>query len=188
MEILKINPKPRVDSLIWEHVTKTILGLIGFFALLIFGPLFILSGRNGGRGKESLIEGLIDFYQENPLIFLFAPIFGAIIFNLSTIIKNFKKHHIIKISQSENLNTTDIELISSYSNKPKIVSITNEGLVIKRKIIDSIIFGKSSYFELRTKSGLTIARINPDNPIYSKQQKRIDRTIEYYKKTHANTR
>ena len=187
MDILKIIPESRKDSLIWEHIIKSLFAAVGFIVLLIFGPMFMTTNRHQpGKVNKQDLNFILDLYQENPWIFVVGPILGLLAFNLLTILKNLEKEHIIGIQIDKNSNETVIELISLYSNKSVFKKTTETSLIFEMKKEESFFQGKREILKLLSSNGRLLGLIILGNGIYGKQKVLVEKAIEQINSTEPN--
>lgn len=164
MTILSITPPKRTAGLIWEHAMKTVVGFVGTFALLIFGPGFL--GGRGGSSKNSLFAKIIKFYMEYPAVVMIVSVLGLLLFNVEAIRYNTRKLFVVSIVYDEAMGIMRFEMVSLYSNARRQWLVPVSDLVLERKEKKRIVAGVTRYHQFSTRAGEVIGRVDFENLIY----------------------
>ena len=143
---------------------KTVVGFVGTFALLIFGPGFL--GGRGGSSKSSLFAKIIAFYMECPAVVMIVSVLGLLLFNVEAIRYNTQKLFVVSIVYDEAVGIMRFEMISLYSNARRQRLVPVSDLVLERKEKKRIVAGVTRYHQFSTRAGEVIGRVDYENLIY----------------------
>mgnify|MGYP003648720552 CR=1 FL=1 len=166
-------PLPKDKShIFWEHAMKTVFAIVGTFALMFFGPMFIAAGSSKTRANDDLALNFVGFFLERPALQFSICFIVAIIYNILVYRKNKKANNIVGIKIHDQ--TVELEMNNLIFNHPTQITIPLNQLAIN-------IVSKSNDFSGKTKTlgfidttnGKSIGCIKADHFIWNKHVKAI---------------